>query len=80
MSDLDSIIVRGARVHNLKNIDFEIPHNALTRGHGRFPGSREVESGVFGYHLRRGAAALCGIRCRHTRGSSSKRMEKPDDR
>src|ERR1700733_205939 len=25
-----SIIVRGARVHNLKNINFEIPHNALT--------------------------------------------------
>ncbi|HZP24254.1 MAG TPA: excinuclease ABC subunit UvrA [Terriglobales bacterium] len=26
----DSIIVRGARVHNLKNIEFEIPHNQLT--------------------------------------------------
>jgi excinuclease ABC subunit A len=28
--DLDAIIVRGARVHNLKNIDFSIPHNRLT--------------------------------------------------
>jgi excinuclease ABC subunit A len=26
----ESIIVRGARVHNLKNIDFKIPHNTLT--------------------------------------------------
>lgn len=26
----DSIVVRGARVHNLKNIDLEIPHNTLT--------------------------------------------------
>jgi excinuclease ABC subunit A len=26
----DSIVVRGARVHNLKNIDLEIPHNSLT--------------------------------------------------
>ena len=26
----DSIVVRGARVHNLKGVDFEISHNALT--------------------------------------------------
>jgi len=29
-SQVDSIVVRGARVHNLKNIDFQIPHNQLT--------------------------------------------------
>jgi len=26
----ENIVVRGARVHNLKNIDFEVPHNAMT--------------------------------------------------
>ena len=26
----ERIVVRGARVYNLKNVDFEIPHNALT--------------------------------------------------
>jgi excinuclease ABC subunit A len=26
----ESIVVRGARVHNLKNIDLEVPHNTLT--------------------------------------------------
>jgi excinuclease ABC subunit A len=30
MADADEIRVRGARVHNLKNIDFTIPHNAIT--------------------------------------------------
>ena len=30
LTQTDSIVVRGARVHNLKNIDFEVPHNTLT--------------------------------------------------
>jgi len=30
LTEQESIVVRGVRVHNLKNIDFVIPHNALT--------------------------------------------------
>ncbi len=30
MPEPEAIVVRGARVHNLKNIDFKIPHNAIT--------------------------------------------------
>ena len=30
LTPTESIVVRGARVHNLKNIDFEVPHNQLT--------------------------------------------------
>jgi len=26
----DTISIRGARVHNLKNISLEVPHNAIT--------------------------------------------------
>ncbi len=29
-TEQSSIVVRGVRVHNLKNVDFEIPHSALT--------------------------------------------------
>src|ERR1700680_3863847 len=29
-AELSAIVVSGARVHNLKNISFEIPHNAIT--------------------------------------------------
>src|SRR4026209_2548059 len=30
LTGTDSMVVRGVRVHNLKNVDFEIPYNALT--------------------------------------------------
>ncbi len=29
-TSIDSIVIRGARVHNLKNVDIEVPHNTLT--------------------------------------------------
>jgi len=30
LPSIDSIVIRGARVHNLKNVDIEVPHNTLT--------------------------------------------------
>ena len=43
--DIEEIRVRGARVHNLKNIDFVIPHNAITVVTRRFR-LRQVQPGV----------------------------------
>ena len=52
-----SIDIRGAREHNLKNVDVEIPRDTLTvitglSGSGKSSGVR--------HHLRRRTAALCG--------------------
>ena len=44
-AEQEAIHVLGARVHNLKDISFDIPHNAITRRHGGF-GIGEIESGV----------------------------------
>jgi len=57
----DCIVVRGARVHNLKNIDFEIEHNTLTvvtgvSGSGN-PRLRSIRSTPKG-------SAVCGVALR----------------
>ena len=50
------ISVRGAREHNLKNVDVEIPHRKLTTFTG-VSGFRKVVVGA-GYNLRRGTASI----------------------
>ena len=54
--NLRYISVRGAREHNLKNVDAEIPHRKLTT----FTGVRRFRKVVVGarYHLRRGATPI----------------------
>ncbi len=53
---LKQISVHGARQHNLKNIDVEIPRNTFTVITG-LSGSGK-SSLAFGHHLRRGPAPL----------------------
>ena len=45
MAEQKNIEVRGAREHNLKNIDVDIPRNQLGRDHGAV-GFRQILAGV----------------------------------
>ena len=55
----DSLVIRGAREHNLKNVSLELPARAADRVH-RAVGFGQVVLGLR-HHLRRGPAALCRI-------------------
>ena len=54
----DKIIIKGAREHNLKNMDLEIPRDKLVVFTG-LSGSGKVLAGVR-HHLRRRTAPVCG--------------------
>ena len=55
MAENTSIIIKGARVNNLKNIDVEIPRNQ-TRSHHRTVRFRKILT-CFRYIICRGASA-----------------------
>ena len=56
---MDTIQVRGARTHNLKNIDLDIPRDKLVVITG-LSGSGKVIAGIR-HALCRGTAALCRV-------------------
>ena len=72
----DKIIIKGAREHNLKNIDLEIPRDKLVVFTG-LSGSGKSSPGVR-YHLRRRTAPVCGEPCPPMPGMFLGQMEKPD--
>ena len=71
----DTIVVRGAREHNLKNVDLELPRDQLDRLHRacRARASRRSRS----TRSTPRASAATSSRCRRTRASSSARWTSP---
>jgi hypothetical protein len=58
-AELDTILVKGAREHNLQNIDIELPKKKLIVFTG-VSGLGQIEPGLR-HHFRRGPAPLRGV-------------------